>query len=78
MEYLLYKKDYHIAPYFECFDDEYLNIYQFPFIDPILEDNRDAVIGVIEYLKTGNVQFLDTDKDLVINIFDNASYPLPT
>ena len=70
MEYLLYQKDYHIAPYFECFDDEYLNINQHDFIDPILEDNRDVVIGIIEYLKTHNINFLDTNKELVANIFN--------
>ena len=73
MDYLLYQKDYYIAPYFECFEDfeeEYLNINQHDFIDPILEDNRDVVIDIIKYLKSNDTKYLSKNMDLLINIFN--------
>mgnify|MGYP007077543985 CR=1 FL=1 len=35
-----------------------------------MDDNKDVVIGVIEYLKTYDIKYLDKDINLVKNIFN--------
>ena len=59
MEYILQKDDFKVAPFFECLDDEdEIDINTFPFIDPVLETNREAIINIIKYLKTTDVEYL--------------------
>ena len=78
MSYKIYKNEFNIAPFFECLDDDEIDINTFPFIDPILENNRDVVVDVVKYLKNNDTSHLDkyknneSDKniDLLMNIFN--------